>query len=198
MRVLQRRHTVQDLQNKFRPDFDEGILYCRKTGRAILNTPNADGYLRVGIKEQNSGKYRTYCIHEVMYYMRHGELPEQIDHINMIKSDNSIANLRPSNYNLQQVNMPKKEGTTSMYKGVCYYAKKASKKWRASLCHKKKHMSFGYYDTQEEAARAYDRAAYNIWGEHAIQQLNFPLDEDNYKKPFEKHEFPANWKHLME
>jgi|GEM_PF-1655549 len=198
MRVLQKRHSVEDLQKLFSPNFDEGILYCKKTGRAILNRPNMDGYLRVGIKEESTGKYRTYCIHEVMYYMKNNELPEQIDHINLIKTDNRPLNLRASNYNLQQVNMPKKQGTSSIYKGVSHYPKKASKRWRASLCHNKKHMSFGYYETQEEAALAYDRAAYNIWGEHAVQQLNFPDNEENYKRPYQSSEFPANWQHLME
>lgn len=198
MKVLQRRFTVEQLQTLFRPDFDEGILYCRKTGRAILNRPNADGYLRVGIKDPITNKHKSYYVHDVIFYMRHGWLPEEIDHFNHIKSDNRAENLRESNHRLQQVNMPKKEGTTSMYKGVCHYPKKASKRWRASLCHKRRHVSFGYYDTQEEAALAYDRAAYNIWGETSIQHLNFPLDEDNYKKPFQEHEFPASWKHLME
>jgi hypothetical protein len=181
MRVLEKRHTVEELNELFRPDFEEGILYSKKDGRAILNKPNADGYLRVGIKEKKTGKYRTYCIHEVIYYMRHGTLPEQIDHKNLIKTDNRTDNLQPSNYNLQQVNMPKKQGTTSLYKGVCYYPNKASKKWRASLCHKGKHKSYGYYETQKEAALAYDRAAYDTWGEYAVPQLNFPENEDNYK-----------------
>lgn len=198
MKALQRRYTVKQLEEKFRADFENGILYDRKTGRAIVNRPNADGYLRVGIREESTGKYKTYYVHDVLFYMNHGWIPEEIDHFNHIKSDNSEANLRESNHRLQQVNMPKKNGTTSRYKGVCYYPKKASKRWRASLCHRGKHVSFGYYETQEEAARAYDRAAYNIWKDHSIQHMNFPLEENNFKKPFEKHEFPASWKHLTE
>lgn len=198
MKALQRRYTVEQLREKFRADFAQGILYDKKTGRAILNRPNADGYLRVGIRDESLGKYKTYYVHDVLFYMNHGWLPEEIDHFNHVKSDNSENNLRESNHRLQQVNMPKKEGTTSLYKGVCHYPQKASKRWRASLCHRGKHVSFGYYETEEEAARAYDRAAYKIWGETSIQHMNFSWDELNYKKPYEPHEFPANWGHLME
>jgi hypothetical protein len=75
--------------------------------------------------------------------------------------------------------MPKKSGTTSRYKGVCYYARKKSKKWNASLQHKGKHISLGYYEDEQEAARAYDKAAYAIWGEYSRQHLNFPNDINN-------------------
>jgi len=198
MKVLQKRYTVEQLQTKFVPDFEAGILYEKKTGRAILNRPNADGYLRVGIRDESTGKYKTYYVHDVLFYMNHGWLPEEIDHFNHVKSDNSQNNLRPSDHNLQQVNMPKKEGTTSLYKGVCYYPKKASKRWRASLCHEGKHKSYGYYDTQEEAALAYDRAAYATWGEPSVQHLNFPERENNYRRPLVQGQLFANMQHLME
>jgi len=198
MKVLEFRFTPEQLEQKFCADFDRGVLVCRKTGREILNRPNKDGYLRVGIRDNQSGKHNLYYVHDVIFYMRHGWLPEQIDHVNHVKNDNRISNLQSSDYALQQVNMPKKQGTTSLYKGVCYYANKASKRWRASLCHNKKHKSFGYYETQEEAARAYDRAAYAIWGEVSVQHLNFPDEPDNYQKPFEEPRYRHCLQHLME
>ena len=179
MKVLQKRFSVDDLKNLFKPDFSNGILYCKKTGRAILNKPNKDGYLRVGIKDGKNGEYKPYYIHDIIFYMKYGWLPEEIDHVNHVKNDNRDVNLQPSDHILQQVNMPKKSGTTSRYKGVCYYAHKKSKKWRASLQHKGKHLSFGYYESEEDAARAYDKAAFNLWGEYSRQHLNFPNDINN-------------------
>ena len=179
MKVLQRRFSVDELENLFKPDFSNGILYCKKTGRAILNKPNKDGYLRVGIKDGKNGRYKPYYIHDILFYMNYHWLPEEIDHVNHVKNDNREDNLQPSNPTLQQVNMPKKNGTTSRYKGVCYYACKKSKKWRASLQHKGKHLSFGYYESEEQAARAYDKAAFDLWGEYSRQHLNFPNDINN-------------------
>jgi hypothetical protein len=179
MKVLQRRFSVNDLKNRFRADFKNGILYCKKTGRAILNKPNKDGYLRVGLKNTINGRYKLYYIHDILFYMNYHWLPEEIDHVNHVKNDNRDVNMQPSNPTLQQVNMPKKSGTSSRYKGVCYYACKKSKKWRASLHHKGKHLSFGYYESEEDAARAYDKAAFNLWGEYSRQHLNFPNDINN-------------------
>lgn len=50
-------------------------------------------------------------------------------------------------------------------------------RWMAGITHKRVHRFLGYYDTPEEAARAYDAAARELRGDFA--QLNFPdeLDE---------------------
>ena len=174
MKALQRRFCVQDMKNLFRADYQNGIIYCKKTGRAILNKPNKDGYLRVGIKNKQNGRYKPYYIHDVIFYMKYHWLPEEIDHVNHVKNDNRIDNLQPSNHNLQQVNMPKKNGTSSIYKGVCYAPHKKINKWRAQLQHRGKHLSLGYYESEQDAAKAYDKAAYALWGEYSRPHLNFP------------------------
>ena len=175
MKALESRYSREDLQKKFHADPVRGILQDRKTKRYILNNPNADGYLRVSLKEKEGKGYKSYYIHDIIYYMcGEGNLPEQLDHINQIKTDNRLRNLRPSTYNLQQVNSLQRRGK-SIWRGVCFYPKKSSKQWRASLCHNRKHICCGYYDTEEEAARAYDAKARELWGEYADRILNFPL-----------------------
>lgn len=68
-------------------------------------------------------------------------------------------------------------GGVSPYVGVTYMRKKAEagrRAWWARLQTRAARLSLGLYATAEEAARAYDRAAFDLYGEHA--RLNFPLE----------------------
>jgi hypothetical protein len=59
---------------------------------------------------------------------------------------------------------------SSKYQGVCW--EKRSNKWQGRITYDGKRHSLGYFEGEEEAARAYDRAARAQHGEKA--QLNFP------------------------
>jgi hypothetical protein len=62
---------------------------------------------------------------------------------------------------------------TSGYRGVTKIKK--SGKWQASLRHSDKLLHLGTYDTAEDAARAYDRAAIKLKGDKVM--LNFPRED---------------------
>lgn len=47
-----------------------------------------DGYLQVKVSS------KAYLVHHICYYMHTGEMPEYIDHLNKIRSDNRFINLR--------------------------------------------------------------------------------------------------------
>lgn len=91
-----------------------------------------------------------------------------VDHANGDTLDNRRANLRTCTTTQNAANMGPHRGR--QFKGVSWH--KASKKWRAYLRDSYRQVSLGYYDTPEEAARAYDRAAFETWGGFA--RLNFP------------------------
>jgi hypothetical protein len=59
---------------------------------------------------------------------------------------------------------------SSKYRGVAW--QKSRKKWKASITYDCKFHHLGIFEDEEEAARAYDRAARAHKGEKA--QLNFP------------------------
>jgi hypothetical protein len=69
----------------------------------------------------------------------------------------------------------KSPGSRSGYGGV-YPSNRPTRPWNVQIRHLGKVHSFGTYADPEEAARAYDRAARQLHGKHAI--LNFPDEED--------------------
>ena len=94
----------------------------------------------------------------------------QIDNINHDGLNNRKTNLRictqsQNNWNGRGI----LEGT-SKYKGVYFY--KSRGKWVAQMCLFGKRIFIGRFDSEIDAARAYDRVAKEKYGEFA--KLNFP------------------------
>ena len=82
------------LLSLFDYDTETGSLYRRK-GSSVKEVKKLDkwGYITVSL---NVNKKRFYFFaHRVVWMMVHGEWPEHtIDHINGVKTDNRIQNLR--------------------------------------------------------------------------------------------------------
>ena len=96
-----------------------------------------------------------------------GELAE---HENCITLDNRRFNLRVASGSQNQANRPASKRSTSGYKGVSWYRNRD--KWQASIQKNGKKTNLGYFSDKVEAARAYDKAALEMFGEFA--RLNFP------------------------
>jgi NTP pyrophosphatase (non-canonical NTP hydrolase) len=90
-----------------------------------------------------------------------------IDHIDGNGLNNTRTNLRVATASQNQGNSQKTaRKTSSKYKGVAWY--KNYGKWRVALAR----QFLGYFTSEEDAAKAYDAAAREKWGEFAA--LNFP------------------------
>ena len=89
----------------------------------------------------------------------------EIDHIDGNPSNNQRANLRVVTHAQNQKNLKRAINNTSGFKGV-HWAK-ARNKWIASINHHDKTYNLGGYATKEEAARRYNEAALECFGEFA-------------------------------
>lgn len=95
-----------------------------------------------------------------------------VDHINRHKVDNRRSNLRVCTRRQNIHNQAAKAGTMSQFKGV--ERRKGSDKCYARIRVNGKRLWLGTFDDEVEAAKAYDAAAVQYFGEFA--HLNFPED----------------------
>ena len=93
----------------------------------------------------------------------------ETDHINQDKLDNRRCNLRICTTRENQANSKIRVDNTSGYRGVNYLKK--YKKWAANIRINGKKKYIGWFDSAEEAARAYDKFLFALYGN--ICTLNF-------------------------
>jgi ABC-2 type transport system ATP-binding protein len=102
-----------------------------------------------------------------------------IDHkdrngLNNTKSNLRLATNAENTRNCGKTNKP----TSSKYKGVTL--SKRAKKWQANICYNGIRKCLGLFENEEDAAKAYDRAARIYHGEFGV--LNFPDEKIQVKK----------------
>lgn len=100
-----------------------------------------------------------------------------VDHINGNGLDNRRCNLRICTRQQNAYNSRRVSGT-SQYKGVHF--EKATGRWRATITCRGRHYNLGLYESEIEAARAYDRKAIELFGEFAY--LNFPEEHRRHRQ----------------
>lgn len=132
-----------------------------RNGMEAGSVSKTDGYVYVKFRQKRIG------VHRVVYYMHHGVMPSEIDHINRVRNDNRIENLREATTHSQNggnQSLQTRE-KTSKFKGVCWDKNRC--KWMASIKFNGKRMYLGRYEDEVSAARAYNTAATNYFGEFA-------------------------------
>jgi hypothetical protein len=109
-------------------------------------------------------------LHQFVMQAGNGEL---YDHISRDGLDNRKHNLRLATHSQNAMNRKLDRRNTSGYKGVS--RNNQLNRWQAAIgLSGRKVKRIGFYDTAEEAARAYDEKARELFGEFA--RLNFPRE----------------------
>lgn len=116
----------------------------------LAGANNGSGYVLIQL---NGRKHKAHRLAWLHFY---GEFPGgEIDHINGIRSDNRISNLRDVTkaHNQQNQRRAHKNKRSCARLGVGFY--KANGKWRAriNVCGKQRHL--GFYESESEAYSAY-------------------------------------------
>jgi hypothetical protein len=94
-----------------------------------------------------------------------------VDHKNGDGLDNRRENLRQATHGENVANARRRADNTSGYKGV-HKNSRRGRPWKAGIRADGRMRHLGYYDSPIDAARAYDIAAREVFGEFA--RLNFP------------------------
>ena len=149
---------------------DAGVLryrrnhyMCKKDSPVGSKQPN--GYVKVNMERS------MFWAHRLVFFMCTGLEPDYIDHIDGDSSNNAIENLRACTQSQNGGNSKPTNNASSPYKGVGWHS--AAKKWEAYITSDtKKKKYLGVYGSEEEAAKAYDRAAVERWG--CFAKVNFP------------------------
>jgi len=137
---------------RYQPE-DGLFFWTENASKAVKNklagTIHPAGYIIIGYK----GKY--YKAHRLAWLYVYGKFPDNmIDHINGIRSDNRIENLRDVDNTINQHNQKTAHvNSKSGLLGVSWNVK--NKAWKAQIKHRGEVIYLGLYKTAQLAHEAY-------------------------------------------
>lgn len=127
---------------------------ARWPGR-VAGSENGKGYVRIFVFG------RRYLAHRLAWLMVHGEWPqEQIDHVNRIRSDNRIKNIRQATSQMNAQNKGVTSRSKSGVRGVCWV--RGKRRWLANIMVDGKRHHLGYFESKDEAISERAQAELNL------------------------------------
>ena len=139
----------------------ELLHYCPYTGafthltnrvKKDAGTVTSKGYVHLWLDGVR------YAAHRIVFLYCYGEWPEgAVDHINRVRHDNRLANLRLVSASQNQQNRVLSKNNSSGHKGVSWDRSRG--KWAAAIYHASKCKHLGRFVNIEDAIAAYKVAA---------------------------------------
>lgn len=126
---------------------------------AIVKRGRGHGYVRIGINKN------IYYAHRLIWMLHKGYMPACIDHVNGIRHDNRIENLREVTPQENSFNAKTKCTNTSGVKGVSWDRK--NQKWQTYITFNGKQTGLGRFSDIEEAEAVVRAARAKYHGEFA-------------------------------
>ncbi|EOL9073535.1 HNH endonuclease signature motif containing protein [Cronobacter malonaticus] len=122
---------------------------------------NANGYRYASVT--SDGKQRRIQTHRVAWILAHGAIPDglQVDHVNGVRDDNRLCNLRLVTQRENQHNL-------RSARGYCWDSHRG--KWKAQIQVDGRNINLGCHDTELDARTAY-LAAKRIY--HPSAPINY-------------------------
>lgn len=164
--------TQEQVRKAFNYDPESGILTWvdgrrrTKIGK-IAGSLRSDGYYDIRFN------YKLIRAHRLIWMYMYGYFPDQIDHINGIRGDNRLCNLRESNNHLNHHNVKRKKRLESSefksrFLGVSWSYRR--KKWIAQIKLNRKGYHLGAFDIEEDAAQAYKDAKLRLHAFNPVER----------------------------
>ena len=125
----------------------------------------SSGYLQFNFRASPKSKSVQIKSHRMMFYIMNGYLPDEVDHANHDKLDNSFENLRAATISQNRMNTSSHKGSSSKYLGVTWC--KRDEKWKSQISVEGGNKYQGCFTSETEAAKAYNTAAAKHFGEFA-------------------------------
>jgi hypothetical protein len=154
-------------------EYRDGNLYWKKSFNP--NKTNLIGQLAGSIHKTGyqhiTWMGKSHKAHRLIFMFHHGYMPDFIDHINNVRNDNRIENLRAATRSENNFNASMCKNNKSGYRGVNWH--KHSKSWIVRVMTHGKSKIIGYFKDLELAGLVADEARALHHGKFAYNSASF-------------------------
>lgn len=169
--------TQEEVRIRFTYDPETGVLRHTDYNKHVpelhwreAGSLHPNGYRIVSIRR------RLYPVHQIAWLFTYGELPDgHLDHINRVKHDNRIANLRKATPSQNMHNSSMYSNNKSGEQGVCWH--KACQRWYAYIRINRVQHTLGSFVNFEDAVAARRRA------KAALDAVLYAINPENQGTP---------------
>jgi hypothetical protein len=152
---MEMEKTLQRISDLLDYNKDTGVFVWKQNRGGKTKAGSVAGCVTAAGYSQIYVDGKPYYGHFLAYFLTNGKLPvDKIDHINRIRTDNRISNLRLADSKLNAVNNSRR-GTHLSRNG-----------WVAGITVNGRRKHLGYFKTEEEAFTVYVKAK-----QHRIHEL---------------------------